>query len=63
MKNLNKIKFENQLELPGINTGYYKDFISSSDFNLPALDKVKTYDTNYAEQQLDLFLFKTNVAV
>ena len=55
MKNLNKIKFENQLELPGINTGYYKDFISSSDFNLPALDKVKTYDTNYAEQQLDLF--------
>ena len=63
MKNLNKIKFENQLELPGINTGYYKDFISSSDFNLPALDKVKTYNTNYAEQQLDLFLFKTNVAV
>ena len=63
MKNLNKIKFENQLELPGINTGYYKDFISSSDFNLPALDKVKTYDTNYAEQQLDLFLFKTNEAV
>ena len=63
MKNLNKIKFENQLELPGINTGYYKDFISSSDFNLTALDKVKTYDTNYAEQQLDLFLFKTNVAV
>ena len=41
----------------------YKDFISSSDFNLPALDKVKTYNTNYAEQQLDLFLFKTNVAV
>ena len=63
MKNLNKIKFENQLELPGINTGYYKDFISSSDFNLPALDQVKTYDTNYAEQQLDLFLFKINVAV
>ena len=63
MKNLNKIKFENQLELPGINTGYYKDFISSSDFNLPALDQVKTYNTNYAEQQLDLFLFKTNVAV
>ena len=55
MKNLNKIKFENQLELPGINTGYYKDFISSSDFNLPALDKVKTYDTNYAQHQLDLF--------
>ena len=44
MKNLNKIKFENQLELPGINTGYYKDFISSSDFNLPALDQVKTFD-------------------
>lgn len=55
MKNLNKIKFENQLELPGINTGYYKDFISSSDFNLPALDKVKTSHTNYAEKQLDLF--------
>ena len=55
MKNLNKIKFENQLELPGINTGYYKDFISSSDFNLPALDQVKTSDTNYAQHQLDLF--------
>lgn len=55
MKNLNKIKFENQLELPGINTGYYEDFISSSDFNLPALDQVKTSDTNYAQHQLDLF--------
>ena len=63
MKNLNKIKFENQLELPGINTGYYKDFISSSDFNLPALDQVKTFDANDTEQQLDLFFFDTNVAV
>ena len=55
MDNLNKIKFENQLELPGINTGYYKDFISSSNFNLPPLDQAKIHYTNCAEEQLELF--------
>ena len=28
MKNTNQKKLEYQLELPGINTGYYEDFIS-----------------------------------
>ena len=59
MKNLNQKKIEDQLELPGINTGYYKAFISSSDFNLPELDKANLHHANSEEQQLDLF-HKTN---
>ena len=59
MKHLNEKKLENQLELPGINTGYYKDFISSADFNLPNLNPANIIHANCAEQQLDLF-HKTN---
>lgn len=55
MKNSNQKKIEDQLELPGINTGYYKVFISSADFNLPVLDKANIHQVNCAEQQLDLF--------
>ena len=59
MKNSNQKKLEDQSELPGINTGYYKDFISSADFNLPELNKANILQVNCAEQQLDLF-HKTN---
>ncbi len=59
MKNSNQKKIEDQLELPGINTGYYKAFISSGDFNLPELNKANIHHANCAEQQLDLF-HKTN---
>ena len=59
MKNLNQKKLEDQLELPGINTGYYKDCISSVNFNLPNIDSSNIHHTNCSEQQLDLF-HKTN---
>ena len=59
MKNLNQKKLEDQLELPGINTGYYKDCISSSNFNLPNIDSANNHYANHSEQQLDLF-HKTN---
>jgi hypothetical protein len=55
MKNTNQKKLEYQLELPGINTGYYEDFISSTNFNLPNLDQENIHQTNYVEQQLNLF--------
>jgi hypothetical protein len=59
MKNSNQKKIDGQLELSGINTGYYKAFISSAEFNLPELDKANIHQANCAKQQLDLF-HKTN---